>query len=125
MRVSRSIHFLAAMLLIGCVTNARADLVGLWRFDSDVSPQPDSSGNGGDAELQNDVTWVNDSERDSGVMEFEGTGQHLLVEDSDALSVEGPITISAWANFVTFDTWNGIVTKGGEFNANYPAPYDV
>ena len=52
MRVLRSINwtFLAAMLLIGCVTNARADLVGLWRFDSDVSPQPDASGNGGDAE---------------------------------------------------------------------------
>ena len=72
----------------------------------------------------NDVTWVNDLER-GGVMEFDGRRQYLEVEDSDALSVEGPITISAWANFATFDTWNGIVTKGGVVHSNYPAPYDV
>ena len=121
MRVSRSIYgtFLAAMLLIGCVTNARADLVGLWRFDSDVSPQPDASGNNGNAEPINDVTWVNDLER-GGVMEFDGQQQYLEVEDSDALSVEGPITIAAWANFATFDTWNGIVTKGGEIQCELP-----
>jgi hypothetical protein len=128
MRVQRTSYgsILAVVLLISCVTNARADLVGLWRFDNNVSPQPDASGNGGDASVENDATWVNDLER-GGVMEFEGPGtdQHLLVEDSDALSVEGPVTIAAWANFATFDTWNGIVTKGGVVHSNYPAPYDV
>jgi hypothetical protein len=103
---------------------ANADLVGLWRFDSDVSPQPDATGNGQDASLEGDVVWANDSER-GGTMEFDGDQDYLLVEDTDLLSVEGDLTIAAWANFAQFDTWNSILAKGGVAHTNFPAPYDV
>ena len=46
-------------------------------------------------------------------MEFDGDTDYLLVEDSDSLSVEGDMTIAAWANFVSFSNWNSIMVKGG------------
>jgi hypothetical protein len=124
---------------LGSVT-LKAELVGLWRFDADVSPQPDSSGKGHDApkggDPDNDVVWANDPVR-GGVMEFDGFHDYLEVEDTDALSIEGDITIMAWANFSQFDTWNSIVGKTGlpadeedpnapgRDNHNRPAPYDL
>jgi hypothetical protein len=101
--------------------------VGLWRFDQNASPQPDASGNGHVGELMNDVTWVNDLER-GGVMEFDGNRDYLEVEDTDLLSIEGDLTIAAWARFESFDNWNSIVAKAGlpELNNhNRPAPYDM
>ena len=72
---------------------AQADLVGLWQFDADVSPQPDSSGNGHDGELVGDVMWVNDGDR-GGVMEFDGDDDYLDVEDTDKLSIVGDMTMA-------------------------------
>jgi hypothetical protein len=122
------------VLLLVCVlsgtlsTVARADLVGLWRFDEDASPQPDSSGNGHSGELNGEVTWVNDTVLGSGVMEFDGDRDYLEVEDTDLLSIEGDMTIAAWAMFESFDNWNSIVGKTGlpeDNNHNRPAPYDL
>ena len=110
---------------------ASAELVGLWRFDEAASPQPDSSGNGHDAVPSGEVAWANDPER-GGVYEFNGGNgigdDYLEVEDTDLLSIEGDLTIAAWAKFNQFDEWNGIVSKTGlpdEGNHNRPAPYDV
>lgn len=117
-----------AMLAVG-VPSARAELVGLWRFDAQANPQPDSSAFGNDAEVI-EATWANDAER-GGVMQFEGFGdgvqvQYLEVEDSDSLSIEETgITIAAWANFATFDTWNSIVAKTGANQQNKPSPFDL
>jgi len=112
-------------LLLALTSAAQADLVGLWRFDNNASPQPDSSGKGGNGVLVGDVRWVNDNQR-GGVMSFDGELDYLEVADSDPLSIEGPITISAWANFASFDNWNAIVGKTGiGNNANRPAPYDL
>ena len=47
------------------------------------------------------------------VMEFDGDQDYLEVEDTDLLSIEGNITIAAWANFVSFESWNSIVAKSG------------
>ncbi|MCA9167467.1 MAG: PEP-CTERM sorting domain-containing protein [Planctomycetales bacterium] len=118
---------LACALMLSSASTARSELVGLWRFDQDVSPQPDSSGMGGAATPMNDAKWVNDPER-GGVYEFDGLEDYLEVEDSDPLSVEGALTIVAWAKFNQFDTWNGIVSKTGLpelTNHNRPAPYDL
>jgi hypothetical protein len=125
---SRLIGLLACALMATSPTVARADLVGLWRFDADVSPQPDSSGNGHSGEPNGDVTWVNDAELGGGVMEFDGDLDYLEVEDTDLLSIEGDMTIAAWARFESFDNWNSIVSKTGlpELNNhNRPAPYDL
>ena len=122
-RRSMETFVVTCVVAIACGT-AQGELVGLWRFDADASPQPDSSGNGHDGELVNDVTWVNDADR-GGVMEFDGDTDYLLVEDSDLLSIQGDLTIAAWANFVQFDTWNSIMAKGGESTRNFPSPYDV
>lgn len=116
---------IAVALLVSSVSTSQAELVGLWRFDQDVSPQPDSSGKGGIAEPQNEAHWVTDAQR-GGVYEFDGFEDYLEVEDSDPLSVEGAITIVAWAKFNQFDTWNGILGKTGiEPDHNRPAPYDL
>ena len=112
-------------MLLAMTSGAQADLVGLWRFDNNESPQPDSSGKGGNGVLVGDVRWVNDNQR-GGVMTFDGDLDYLEVADSDPLSIEGPITIVAWANFASFDNWNAIVGKTGiGANANRPAPYDL
>ena len=115
---------LVVAIIVATSGVTQADLVGLWRFDDNVSPQPDSTGNPHDAELVNDVAWVDDAER-GGVMEFDGDTDYLLVEDTDLLSVEGDLTIAAWANFVQFDTWNSIMAKGGDTRLNFPSPFDV
>jgi hypothetical protein len=111
----------------GVASTAQADLVGLWRFDQAASPQPDASGNNHIAEPRGQVTWVNDIER-GGVMEFDGDADYLEVEDTDLLSIEGNLTIAAWARFESFDNWNSIVSKTGlpELNNhNRPAPFDM
>ncbi|MCA9212813.1 MAG: PEP-CTERM sorting domain-containing protein [Planctomycetales bacterium] len=111
------------------VAPANADLVGLWRFDNDVNPQPDSSGEGNNAEVV-DATWANDPVR-GGAMNFEGEGdnnpvQWLEVEDSDSLSIEETgLTIATWAYFTQFDNWNSIMGKTGESAMNKPSPYDM
>lgn len=119
--------FLTIAFLFACAP-ASADLVGLWRFDGDADPQPDSSPFGNNAEVV-EATWVDDGER-GGAMEFSGLDNApetwLEVEDSDSLSVEDTgLTIAAWANFADFDNWNSIVSKTGEAAQNQPSPYDV
>lgn len=124
---------LRACFIVGIVGSlsltANAELVGLWRFDAEANPQPDSSAFANDAEVI-EATWVNDPDR-GGVMNFEGEGnsnpvQWLEVEDSDSLSVEETgLTIAAWANFTQFDSFNSIVSKNGATNQNYPSPYDL
>ena len=99
-------------------------MVGLWRFDEESSPGRDSSGNEHTGQIRNDAIWVNDPER-GGVMEFDGDQDYLEVEDTDLLSIEGNITIAAWANFVSFESWNSIVAKSGAIETNKPAPFDV
>ncbi len=42
-------------MLLAMTSGAQADLVGLWRFDNNQSPQPDSSGKGGNGVLVGDV----------------------------------------------------------------------
>jgi hypothetical protein len=110
------------MCLLG--STGRAELVGLWRFDDNASPQPDASGRGHNAEVRNDATWVNDEDR-GGVMEFDGDRDYLEVADTDLLSIEGDLTIAAWAKFISFQNWNSIVAKTGSVEMNKPAPYDV
>jgi hypothetical protein len=116
--------FLRFVLIVTCAQagSARADLVGLWRFDANVSPQPDSSTYGHDAELRNEVAW--DASR-GGSMKFDGDADFLEVADTDALSITGDMTISAWVNFATFDSWNSLVSKNGAAEKNKPAPYDL
>ncbi len=114
----------ALFLLLTLSGPGRADLVGLWRFDADVDPQPDATGNGHDGDLQGDVKWVDDSVR-GGVMEFDGEEDYLEVEDTDLLSIEGDLTIAAWVNFASFSNWNSIVSKTGDVETNKPAPYDM
>jgi hypothetical protein len=113
------------------VSTAQADLVGLWRFDANVDPQPDSSSFDNDADVV-EATWVNDPNPDrGGVMQFEGQGdsnpqQWLEVPDSESLSIEVTgLTIAAWANFAQFDTWNSIMGKTGANSRNKPSPYDL
>lgn len=118
---------IALVMSLGSTPVARAELVGLWRFDAAGDSQPDSSGKGGTATAMNDAAWFNDTQR-GGVFQFDGDQDYLEVEDSDPLSVEGALTIVAWAKFNQFDTWNGIVGKTGlpeENNHNRPAPYDL
>ena len=117
------VTLIGSLVLLG-TTSSHAELVGLWRFDEDVDPQPDSSGNGHVGSRQGDAAWANDPER-GGVMEFDGNQDYVEVEDTDKLSIEGPITIAAWANFNQFDTFNSILGKNGEANLNHPAPYDL
>lgn len=112
------------ILLAWTAGASRADLVGLWRFDEEASPGLDSSGNDHTGQIRGDAAWVNDPER-GGVMDFDGDQDYLEVEDTDLLSIEGDITIAAWANFVSFESWNSIVSKSGADETNKPAPYDM
>ena len=118
-------HVLAALIGLACIFagTARADLVGLWQFDADASPQPDSSGNGHDGELEGDITWVNDGER-GGVMEFDGDDDYLDVEDTDKLSIVGDMTMATWFNPFDLFTYRSIMGKTGDTELNHPAPYD-
>ena len=122
-RVTLGMIAVAAMLLLS--RGASAELVGLWRFDSDVSPQPDASGNGHVGALEGDVMWVNDADRGSGVMEFDGDTDYLAVEDTDKLSLTGDMTMAAWVNIVDYDAWRSVMGKTGIAPSNnHPAPYD-
>ena len=128
MKVCKILLGFAALAVFAA--NANADLVGLWRFDADANPQPDSSEFGNNAEVFGEAAWSNDAER-GGVMDFPGDGDSnpvawLEAEDSDSLSIEETgLTIAAWANFSQFDTWNSIVSKTGETSQNKPSPYDM
>ena len=126
----RWLAYAVAMIAVGSTTaQIHGDVVGLWRFDGEVNPQPDLSGNNNDAEVF-DATWTNDAER-GGVMRFDGEGDNnpvnwLEVEDSDSLSIEDTgLTIATWANFAQFDTWNSVMGKTGESSMNKPSPFDL
>jgi hypothetical protein len=124
MRLSKRIRILTVVCTLTLASTSRADLVGLYRFDAEADPQPDSTTNGQSAALMNDAKWVDDASR-GGAMSFDGTGDHLLVQDTDKLSITGDMTIAAWAKFTQFDNWNSIVSKTGDAEPNKPAPYDL
>ena len=99
-------------------------LVGYWPFDADTDPQPDQSGAGNDAAVAG-ATWVNDAERSSGVMEFDGNNAYLEAADSPSLSLTGDLTIAAWVNVTDFAGFRGIVGKTAGPGGNLPASYDL
>ena len=128
----KKVLIVSTVLCFALTGSTQAEIVGLWRFDSDVDPQPDSSEYGNDAFAQGDaVSWVDGGGDRGGAMNFAGEGDQnpvgwLEVEDSDSLSIEETgITIAAWAQFEQFDTWNAIVSKTGSSAQNKPSPYDV
>ena len=55
----KKVLIVSTVLCFALTGSTQAEIVGLWRFDSDVDPQPDSSEYGNDAFAQGDaVSWV-------------------------------------------------------------------
>ncbi|MEJ6643987.1 MAG: LamG domain-containing protein [Akkermansiaceae bacterium] len=98
------------------------DLVGYWPFEVDITPQPDLSGNRNDATPNSGATWVLDSERGSGVMEFDGNDSFLEALDSESLSLTGDFTIAVWIKPTDFAGFRGIVSKS---EAHLASPFDI
>jgi predicted outer membrane repeat protein len=111
--------YLTGTLLIA-VGAARADLVALWQYDTDLDPQPDASVNGNDAAYAGNASWLSDLDR-GGVMVFDGNEDFLEASDSASLSITGDITITAWVKVTDFNGFRGIV---GKTSVNVAAPYD-
>jgi hypothetical protein len=105
-------------------TISHAALAGLWRFNTNISVQPDSSGNGNSATANGNASWAFDGVRSSGVMTFDGNNDFLAAPDSASLSILGDITIAAWVNVGNTlggsSNWRGILNKGtGSLPASY------
>jgi hypothetical protein len=70
-------------------------LVGHWTFDRfEGGRVPDESGLGNHGELVRAPAPTEG--RRGGALEFDGTGPHVRVPDSDSLSLAGPFTVAAW-----------------------------
>ena len=95
---------------------AKADLVGLWRFDETSGTiAHDASGNGHDGTLVGDPKWG--PGKIGGALEFDGTDD---VVDLGAFDVVGPgITLAGWIKPDDFDINDGrIITKANEWLAD-------
>lgn len=100
-------------------------LVAYWPFEAAGNLQPDLSGNGNAAAPNAGAAWILDSERGSGVMEFDGNDSYLEVADSpsiSSLSLTGDFTIAAWINPADYANSRGIVSKS---EANRASPFDI
>jgi hypothetical protein len=119
---------LLVLALLGCFlsTPAKADivtgLVGLWDFNTNVSPQPDSSGFNNNA-TPSGAVFFNDPTR-GGVMSFDGNDDFLQAADSASLSITGDLTLSSWVNVVNFTAGTGYRGIIGKTVNNFPGPYD-
>jgi len=102
--------------------SVHAGLVGLWRFNQGVSPQPDVSGFANNANVVSAI-WTNDLVR-GGVMEFDGNNDYIEAADSASLSITGNLTLACWlrldATIGGGGNWRGFVAKGTGSN---PASY--
>ncbi len=109
---------LVFILLPGLVLTgpAKADLVGLWRFDETSGTiAHDASGNGHDGTLVGGPVWG--PGKIGGALEFDGTDD---VVELGAFDVVGPgITLAAWIKPDDFDINDGrIITKANEWLAD-------
>ena len=117
---NKRVLMVAALTLI-TTGAARGDIVGLWRFNADVSPQPDGSLGNNNHATPVGATWVFDATRTSGAVSLNGLDQYLEAADSPSLSITGDMTIAAWINVTDYANFRSIV---GKTNVNLPAPYD-
>jgi hypothetical protein len=107
---------LATLLSFSLTGAAKADLIGLWRFDETSGTiAHDASGNGHDGTLLGGPKWG--PGKIGGALEFDGTDD--LVE-LGAFDVVGPgITLAAWIKPYGFNINDGrIITKANEWLAD-------
>lgn len=120
MKTPGVIKELLSVALMLMFSAAHADIAALWKYDTNLDPQPDSTLNSNDAAWAGNLSWVSDIDR-GGVMEFDGNDDYLEAADSVSLSIVGDMTIAAWIKVTDFNGYRGIV---GKTNGNLPAPYD-
>lgn len=96
--------FTIAVLIVFSLSSVRADLrEGLVLYiNFDGEEVDDLSGTGNDGEVVGDPKWIDGPKPEFGkAVEFNGKGDHILVEDDDSLDVdEDDISISVWVNYV-------------------------
>jgi outer membrane protein assembly factor BamB len=80
-------------------------LMGWWEFDGDAT---DSSGNGRDGIAEPGVSFVTDPER-GGVVQLDGSDDHVYVPGDTGITGTTPRTISAWVK----TGYDGVVISWG------------
>ncbi|MHC4146626.1 MAG: LamG domain-containing protein [Planctomycetota bacterium] len=98
---------ISLVLVLGLVSNASAELVGLWDFDEGSGAVAfDSSGNGGDGTFQGSPQWV--PGRYGTALEFDGDD---WVDCGDILDITDTLTIACWVNPAGLSGDNGWVAR--------------
>jgi hypothetical protein len=78
-------------------------LVGYWNFDEgDGTIAYDSSGYGNDGTITG-ASWTTSGIIDGG-LEFDGSGDYIIVTDSASLDITNEITISIWVKFYSISS---------------------
>jgi hypothetical protein len=98
---------------VPAVTPSDANLVALYEFEGDFN----DSSNGHDGDPYGDATTVYDPVINSNVLSLDGTGDYVIITDSNqpgsAFDITGTITVACWIKIPNFDKdWQAIVTKG-------------
>ncbi|MHC4206063.1 MAG: LamG domain-containing protein [Planctomycetota bacterium] len=104
------IYLISFVLLLGLAltSTARADLVGLWRFDEGAGTIAyDSSGNGNDGNLEGGVTWA--TGRFGGGIELDGTSGYVSVPDFELTT--DSITFAIWLNGWKGGDWAPLISS--------------
>lgn len=91
-------------------------LIGHWNFDEGSgSVAGDSSGNGHDGTVTG-ATWT--SGHRGGGLSFAATRAHVLVPNSAALDLPGPLTLAVWFNAAQRQgTWARMIDR--DYNSSY------
>jgi len=106
----KSICLIYFVLLLGLALTsmARADLVGLWRFDEGSGTTAyDSSGNGNDGTLVGGATWA--AGRFGGGIELDGTSGYVSVPGFELTT--DSITFAIWINGWKGGDWAPLISS--------------
>jgi hypothetical protein len=108
-----------AFLSATCQASAAEDpstsgLVGWWKLNESGGLQArDSSGNGYHGTLVGKPTWRREGGAIGGALEFDGTGDYVVIGNQRQFDITDEITVAAWIKVNRFDrNWQAIVGKG-------------
>ncbi|MBD3346059.1 MAG: hypothetical protein GF401_13445 [Chitinivibrionales bacterium] len=112
----------AAFLVCGCGSSNPAQalerrLVAYYPFNGNAD---DESGRGNDGRVVGATPVENRFGDDSAAFHFDGTGDHIEVPHSEALNIEGSLSISVWIKPEGLAAWKCIVFRGDEISGEDP-----
>lgn len=103
---------IVTIFILMSVGVSNAKMVGYWSFNDANNLGKDSSGNNNNGEVKNNVTWSKDGVFGGCALFNIADKSHIVVPHSDSLNLIQTVSIEAWVNPETVNTWMSFSSKG-------------